>query len=304
MSKSLAGLSLRDLEYVEAVSELKHFGRAAERCGVSQPALSEQVRKLEAYLGVPIFERTKRHVAVTAQGEVLLMHIDRILAEARHLLALGRQGADLSGVLQLGAIETLGPYYLPAVLALLRDKLPDVSLRLTENRTSALIERLRHGALDVILAVMTPDMPGLSHQAIFFEPFMLAAPRWHPLAALPQIQLNTLPHEGLLLLEEGHCLRDQALDLCDGAPRATRHATSLETLWHMIAAGEGYSLLPALAVRARPDISTLVDCRLLDQPNAGRRISLIWRASDPRETQFRRFAALLAAHAPDGVRVE
>lgn len=304
MSKSLAGLSLRDLEYVEAVAELKHFGRAAERCGVSQPALSEQVRKLEAHLGVPIFERTKRRVAVTGQGEILLMHIDRLLAEARHLLALGQQSTDLCGILQLGAIETLGPYYLPAVLALLRDELPDVSLRLTENRTSALVERLRHGAMDVILAVMTPDMPGLSHQAIFFEPFILAAPRRHPLTTLPHIKLDILPHEDLLLLDEGHCLRDQALELCSGAPRATRHATSLETLWHMIAAGEGYSLLPALAVRARPDIATLVDCRTLDQASAGRRISLIWRASDPREAQFRRFAALLAAHAPDVVRVD
>jgi LysR family transcriptional regulator, hydrogen peroxide-inducible genes activator len=304
MSKSLAGLSLRDLEYVEAVAELKHFGRAAERCGVSQPALSEQVRKLEAHLGMPIFERTKRRVAVTAQGEVLLMHIDRILAEARHLLALGQQSTDLTGILQLGAIETLGPYYLPAVLALLRDELPDVSLRLTENRTSALIERLRHGALDVILAVLTPEMPGLSHQVIFFEPFMLATPRRHPLSALPQIRLDALPHDDLLLLDEGHCLRDQALDLCAGAPRATRHATSLETLWHMIAAGEGYSLLPALAVRARPDIASLIDCRALDQPNTGRRISLIWRASDPREAQFRRFAALLALHAPNGVTVD
>jgi LysR family hydrogen peroxide-inducible transcriptional activator len=304
MSKSLAGLSLRDLEYVEAVAELKHFGRAAERCGVSQPALSEQVRKLEAHLGMPIFERTKRRVVVTAQGEVLLMHIDRILAEARHLLALGQQSTDLAGILQLGAIETLGPYYLPAVLALLRDELPDVSLRLTENRTSALIERLRHGALDVILAVMTPDMPGLSHQVIFFEPFMLATPRRHPLNALPQIKLDALPHDDLLLLDEGHCLRDQALDLCAGAPRATRHATSLETLWHMIAAGEGYSLLPVLAVRARPDIAILIDCRALDQPKAGRRISLIWRASDPREAQFRRFAALLASHAPNGVTVD
>ena len=304
MSKSLSGLSLRDLEYVEAVSELKHFGRAAERCGVSQPALSEQVRKLEAHLGVAIFERTKRRVAVTAQGEILLMHIDRILSEARHLLALGRQSTDLTGILQLGAIETLGPYYLPAVLTLLRDELPDVSLRLTENRTSALVERLRHGALDVILAVMTPDLSGLAHQALFFEPFMLATPRRHPLNSLPHIQLDILPHDDLLLLDEGHCLRDQALDLCTGAPRATRHATSLETLWHMIAAGEGYSLLPALAVRARPDIANLIDCRGLDQPNAGRRISLIWRASDPREPQFRRFATLLEANAPDGVKVD
>ena len=270
----------------------------------SQPALSEQVRKLEAHLGVPIFERTKRRVAVTAQGEILLTHIDRILAEARHLLALGKQSTELSGILQLGAIETLGPYYLPAVLALLRDELPGVQLRLTEHRTSALIERLRHGALDVILAVIPQDMPGLAHEVIFFEPFILATPRRHPLTALPHIKLDILPHEDLLLLDEGHCLRDQALELCTGAPRATRHATSLETLWHMIAAGEGYSLLPALAVRARPDIAKLIDCRALDQANAGRRISLVWRASDPRETQFRRFAALLAARAPEGVRVE
>jgi LysR family hydrogen peroxide-inducible transcriptional activator len=298
MLKSLAGLSLRDFEYVKAVAELKHFGHAAERCGVSQPTLSEQVRKLEAYLGGAIFERTKRRVAVTPQGTILLVHIDRILAEARHLLALGQQSPDLSGILRLAAIETLGPYYLPSVLTLLRDSLPDVSLRLTENRTAALIERLRNGALDVILAVMPPDIPGLSHAPIFYEPFVLATPRQHPLSALPHIKLESLPHEDLLLLDEGHCLRDQALELCSGAPRATRHATSLETLWHMIAAGEGYSLLPALAVKARSDIAALTDCRPLNQTNAGRQISLIWRASDPREAQFRRFAVLLAAHAP------
>jgi LysR family transcriptional regulator, hydrogen peroxide-inducible genes activator len=301
MLKPLASLSLRDLEYVETVAELKHFGRAAERCGVSQPTLSEQVRKLEAHLGVAIFERTKRRVAVTPQGAVLLVHIDRILAEARHLLALGQQSTDLSGSLQLGAIETLGPYYLPSVLMLLREALPDVSLRLTENRTATLVERLRHGALDVILAVMTPDMPGLSHAPIFFEPFVLATPRQHPLTTLPQIKLDSLPHEDLLLLDEGHCLRYQTLELCSFAPHATRHATSLETLWHMIAAGEGYSLLPALAVKARPDIAARIDCRKLDQTDAGRRVSLIWRASDPREAQFRHFAALLTTHAPSEV---
>jgi LysR family transcriptional regulator, hydrogen peroxide-inducible genes activator len=301
MLKSIGGLSLRDLEYVETVAELKHFGRAAERCGVSQPTLSEQVRKLEGYLGVSIFERTKRRVSVTPQGAILLVHIDRLLAEARQLLALGQQNSDLSGSLQLGAIETLGPYYLPSVLMLLRELLPDVSLRLTENRFSALIERLRDGALDVILAVMTPDITGLAHAPIFFEPFVLATPRQHPLATLLNIKLDSLPHENLLLLDEGHCLRDQTLEVCSAVPRATRHATSLETLSHMVAAGEGYSLLPALAVKARPDIAARINCRKLDQADAGRQISLIWRASNPREAQFRRFAALLATHAPSEV---
>jgi LysR family hydrogen peroxide-inducible transcriptional activator len=301
MKKSLAGLSLRDLEYVEAVAELHHFGRAAERCHVSQPALSEQVRKLEAHLGTTIFERTKRRVALTAQGAVLLVHIERILTEARNLMAIGREGAELAGLLHLGAIETLGPYYLYDVLKLLRAEKPDVSLRLMENRTALLIERLRHGGLDLVLAVATPDMPGLSHAPLFFEPFILATPLQHPLGDLPQIKLDNLPVEDLLLLEEGHCLRDQALALCSGAPGATRHTTSLETLWHMIAAGEGYSLLPALAIAARPDLATLIGCRKLDQPNAGRMISIIWRASDPREAQFRALAALLRAHAPAGV---
>jgi LysR family hydrogen peroxide-inducible transcriptional activator len=302
MQKSLAGLSLRDLEYVEAVAELSHFGRAAERCGVSQPALSEQIRKLEAHLGVPFFERTRRRVAVTPQGAVLLAQVERILTEARHFMALSGQGqAGLSGLLQLGAIETIGPYYLPGLLQLMRDKLPAVSLRLTESRTAVLLERLRHGMLDVVLMVPAPEMPGLAAATLFFEPFVLATPLSHRLAALPRITLDALPIEDLLLLEEGHCLRDQALALCAKAPSATRHATSLETLWHMIAAGEGYSLLPSLAVAARPEISTLVQCRTMMEPNAGRDIALVWRTSDPRETQFRQLADLLRRHAPAAV---
>jgi LysR family hydrogen peroxide-inducible transcriptional activator len=300
--KSLAGLSLRDLEYVEAVAELSHFGRAAERCGVSQPALSEQIRKLEAHLGVPFFERTRRRVAITPQGAVLLAQVERILSEARHFLAMSGQGqAGLSGLLRLGAIETIGPYYLPGLLRLLREELPGISLRLTEGRTAVLVERLRHGMLDVVLMVPAPEMPGLAAAKLFFEPFVLATPKTHRLAALPRITLDSLPIEDLLLLEEGHCLRDQALALCAEAPAATRHATSLETLWHMIAAGEGYSLLPRLAVTARPEISTLVQCRTMMEPNAGREMALVWRTSDPREAQFRQLADLLRGHAPAGV---
>jgi LysR family transcriptional regulator, hydrogen peroxide-inducible genes activator len=302
MQKSLTGLSLRDLEYVEAVAELNHFGRAAERCGVSQPALSEQIRKLEAHIGVAFFERTRRRVAITRQGAALLPQVERILTEARHFMAMSGQGpAGLSGLLRLGAIETIGPYYLPGLLQLIRGKLPDISLRLTESRTAILIERLRHGMLDVVLMVPTPDMPGLAAAGLFFEPFVLATPKDHHLAALPRIKLDALPIEDLLLLEEGHCLRDQALTLCAEAPAATRHATSLETLWHMIAAGEGYSLLPSLAVAARPEISALVQCRTIMEPNAGRDIALVWRKSDPREAQFRQLADLLRRHAPPGV---
>ncbi len=302
MSTSLSGLSLRDLEYVEAVAELKHFGRAAERCHVSQPALSEQVRKLEAHLGVAIFERSSRRVAVTPQGAALLVHVERILAEARHLLSFSRQGQGLCGVLNLGAIETLGPYYLPALLQLLRRELPAVSLRLTEARTATLAERLRHGALDVVLTAGVPDAAGLVQMPLFFEPFILAVPPGHALGTLPRIRLDALPLDGLLLLEDGHCLRDQALALCGSTNAATRHATSLETLWHMIGAGEGFSLLPALAIKSRPDLAALVTCRPLNETQAGRVVSLVWRQSDPREGQFRALASMLASHAPPEVR--
>lgn len=309
MQKSLAGLSLRDLEYVEAVAELRHFGRAAERCGVSQPALSEQIGKLEAHLGITLFERARRRVALTAQGETLLAQIERVLAEARHFLAMGRKSqAGLSGLLQIGAIETLGPYYLPAMLRLLRGALPEVQPRFTENRTAALIERLRHGVLDTILIATPAELPGLASAALFFEPFVLATPMHHPLATLSPLTLDSLPFDDLLLLEEGHCLRDQALALCGpgapGAPAAARHGTGLETLWHMIAAGEGFSLLPALAIVARPDLAAQVHCRALPEPEAGRDIALVWRASDPREAQFKALAAMLREHAPPEVKAE
>lgn len=298
MPRLLAGLSLRDLEYAQAVAELRHFGRAAERCGVSQPALSEQIRKLEAILGVALFERTKRRVAPTAAGAALLVQAERVLAEARHLLALSHgQPAGMGGLVSLGAIETLGPYYLPGLLRLLRAERPELSLRLTEARTARLIERLIEGALDLSLLAMPVSRAGLTAVPLFFEPFLLATPPGHALAGLRRLTLEDLPADDLLLLEDGHCLRDQALSLCNAKP-VTRHATSLETLWQMIAAGEGYSLLPALAVAARPELSDLVICQTLGDALAGRTIALVWRTSDPRDPRFRALAALLAGMRP------
>jgi LysR family hydrogen peroxide-inducible transcriptional activator len=301
-SGSLAGLSLRDLEYAQAVAELRHFGRAAERCGVSQPALSEQLRKLETLLGVPLFERSKRHVALTRDGAVLLAQARRVLDEARQLLALSQsQPGTLSGTLALGAIETLGPYYLPGLLRLLRDLKPDSVLRLTEGRTARLIERLLEGALDLALLAMPVGRGGLTAMPLFFEPFLLAMPPGHKLAGLPRLALDDLPGDDLLLLEDGHCLRDQALSLCHARPGVTRFATSLETLWQMIAAGEGYSLLPALAVAARPEMRGLVVCRPLADSTAGREIALVWRTTDPRGALFRDLAALLIQASPEVV---
>jgi LysR family hydrogen peroxide-inducible transcriptional activator len=301
---SLAGLSLRDLEYAQAVAELRHFGRAAERCGVSQPALSEQLRKLETLLGVALFERSKRHVAFTREGRVLLAQAGRVLEEARQLISLSQsQPGALSGPIALGAIETLGPYYLPGLLRLLRAAKPDMALRLTEGRTARLIERLAEGVLDLALLATPLGRGGLTAFPLFFEPFLLAAPVGHRLAGLPRLALDDLPAEDLLLLEDGHCLRDQALSLCNARAGVTRHATGLETLWQMIAAGEGYSLLPALAVAARPEMHDLVVTQSLADGAAGREIALVWRATDPRDALFRDLAAVLIRALPGPVRM-
>jgi LysR family hydrogen peroxide-inducible transcriptional activator len=303
---TLAGLSLRDLEYAVAIRRLGHFGRAAEFCNVSQPTLSEQVRKLEALLGVALFERTRRGVETTARGAVLLARAERVLAEAHGLLDATRAvAAPLTGALALGAIETLGPYYLPRMLRQLRPRFPALKLLLSESRTALLLEALHRSELDLALLALPAADDGLAIAPLFFEPFHLVCPAGHKLEALPRLHLDDLDGEDLLLLEEGHCLRDQALSLCGSSRRSgqTRHATSLETLWHMIAAAEGYSLLPVLALQGRDELATLVSCRELADPQVGRRIGLAWRASDPRGTEFMTLAASLRETTPEGVTV-
>ncbi|MBI0434701.1 LysR substrate-binding domain-containing protein [Roseomonas sp. KE0001] len=300
-AQTLAGLSLRDLEYAVVVEELRHFGQAADRCGVSQPTLSEQIRKLEAMLGVTLFERQARRVGVTPQGAVLLAQARAVMREARRLLDLAQeQASPLAGPLRLGAIATLGPYYLPMVLRAVRDRFPQLVLRLQEGRTAALVRALEQGELDAALVALPVASAGLASEALFFEPFLLACPQGHPLQSRPEVTLADLEGGGLLLLEEGHCLRDQALSLC-GLPRADgeeRFASSLEMLRHMIAAGEGFSLLPKLAVQEGADLGGLIAMRPLADARVGRSIGLVWRRTDPRRESYRELAAFLRHAAP------
>ncbi|ONG48983.1 LysR family transcriptional regulator [Pseudoroseomonas deserti] len=304
--QTLAGLSLRDLEYAVAVAELRHFGRAAERCGVSQPALSEQIRKLEALLGVTLFERQARRVEVTAQGAVLLAQARAVMREARGLLDLAQQqAAPLSGPLRLGVIATLGPYYLPRVLRDVRARFPELVLRLQEGRTAGLVAALEAGELDAALIALPPPAGNLAAEPLFFEPFLLACPPGHPLLARRRLTLQALQGaeeaDRLLLLEEGHCLRDQALSLCalPRGDREERFASSLEMLRHMIAAGEGFSLLPALAGQAGGgELDGLVATRPLDEDGIGRQIGLVWRGTDPRRDDFSQLAGFLKETAP------
>ncbi len=304
-SNSLAGLTLRDLEYAVAVADMQHFGRAAERCGVSQAGLSEQVRKLETLLGVALFERTTRRIAVTPEGEVLLRQAREVLGSARVLLEMARSRTDpLAGALWLGVIATLGPYYVPKLIRGARRRFGSMELRLQEGLTAPLLQALLAGELDILLLALPVQVEGTMVEQLFFEPFQAVLPVNHPLARRERLAVRDLAGEGLLLLEEGHCLRDQAISLCGAIPpdRSARLASSLEMLRHMVAAGEGHSLLPLLAAQERMGMDTLVEARPLEGEEAGRVIGLVWRASDPRAEAFRALAAFLRGTAPPGTR--
>lgn len=302
---NFAGLSLRDLEYVVAVADHRHFGKAAERCAVSQPSLSAQIRKLEDLLGVTLFERTSRRVLPTRQGEAVVRQARIVLEAAAGLLAIARGGVEgaLTGRLAVGAIQTLGPYLFPHLLPAMRRHLPDVQLILSEGRTEGLLEELREGRIDAVLLALPVEGDGLAAEALFFEPFLLAHPTGHRLEGLPSIALADLDPGELVLLEEGHCLRDQALAVCGATARGMRHATGLETLRHMVAAGTGYTLMPALAAGEGTKVGGLIAYRTIDGGATGRMIGLVWRASDPRAPGFRELAERLRAAAPPGVRV-
>lgn len=301
---SLSGLSLRDLEYLVAVAEQGHFGRAARACAVSQPSLSGQVRKVEVLLGVVVFERGGRRVAVTRRGEAVVGQARRVLGEARRLLDLAKGFEEpLAGPFALGALATLGPYLFPHLLGPLRRRFPRTELRLSEARTAELLEALVVGDLDAALVSLPLGRDGLEAAALFFEPFLLVHPPGHPLAGLRPLTVEGLSPDRLLLLEEGHCLRDQALALC-GAPGAERrHATGLETLRHMVAAGAGYSIVPALAATPHAMLDGLVRYTPFDEPDAGRTVALVWRAGDPRRERFGLLAGFLREVAPEGTRM-
>lgn len=295
---SLAGISLRDLEYLVAVADLRHFGNAAAQCGVSQPALSGQIRKLEHLLGTPVFERAGKKVLMTAHGEALVAQARHVLTEARRLMELARDlNEPLTGRLGLSAIQTLGPYLFPHVLRPLRDCFPKLDLTLGEGRTDELLAHLRDGRIDAALVALPVAERGLTTEPLFFEPFLLAHPAGHRLGESSAITIADLPVEGLMLLEEGHCLRDQALAVCGAGgatPARARHATSLETLRHMVAAGAGYTLMPALAAGQDDTLGGLIVYRSFTPDPPGRVIALAWRSSDPRTAQFRLLADCLA----------
>ena len=280
-------MNLRDLHYLVAAADTEHFGRAAERCHVSQPTLSGQIRKLEDTLGVALFERSHRSVALTEVGREITEHARDILERVRRMeeLAVSRRDA-LVGPLRIGLIPTLCAYLLPHLLPTLRANSPTLRPVLSEEVTAVLLERLRAREIDVALVATREGEDGLVEKALFDEPLWLAMPSDHPLAARDAVDAAALADPGLpvLTLAEGHCLADRVRELCSigtGAVLdADLRATSLETLLQLVAAGRGVTLVPALAA-ARASSSGVV-CRALAVDGGSRRIALLRRRSSSR----------------------
>jgi LysR family hydrogen peroxide-inducible transcriptional activator len=282
----MADLKLKDLQYLVALADTRHFGRAAEKCFVSQPTLSAQLKKLEHYLGAALIERQPKNVTLTEMGERVVERARRMLADSDEILDLARHGHDpLAGSLRLALIPTIGPYLLPLVAGKLRKELSRLKLMLYEYRTAPLLERLKSGEIDVGILALPVDTEGLATRTLYEEPFTVAMPANHPLADRASVKLEDLADEKLLLLEDGHCLRDQALEVCG---RVGMHesgdyrATSLETLRQMVAAGHGVTLLPGLAAAASHGDRRSLAVRPFVRPAPKRVVGAIWRKSTTR----------------------
>jgi LysR family hydrogen peroxide-inducible transcriptional activator len=303
-------VNLRDLKYIIAVAETRHFGRAAERCFVSQPTLSGQIKKLEDELDVVIFERTNRSVDITPVGEAILAHARLALEQAQAIEQVARAHQDpMAGPLRIGAIPTLSPYLIPQILVPLKATFPNLKLILFEEITDALLTRLTHHDIDAALLATPVDDSDLDSMPLFDEPFWLAHPRDHVLYAKDEITANDLEEIDLLLLADGHCLAHQVMEVCRLAERPTRgemadlRAASLETLLQLVGAGFGCTLVPALAIRgAWMTESGIIARPLSNVPDAYRRISLVYRRSFPRQIALQAFADLIRRHLPNTVR--
>jgi LysR family hydrogen peroxide-inducible transcriptional activator len=289
--------TLRQLEYVVALSRTLNFRQAAEACDVTQPTLSGQVQQLETLLGLTLFDRDKRGVRVTEAGQKVVDRAERVVSEAESLVeAAHASSRPLEGPLSLGVIPTIAPYLLPRAIPPVREAHPELELYLREETTAALVEKVATGALDLALLALEADLGGLHSLHLFDEPFLVAMPVGHPLAELDAIPEAALTDESLLLLEEGHCLRSQALAVCAraGADQlAGFGATSLPTLLEMVAGGLGITLVPEMATRD-PDLSSRVVLRPFEDPAPQRGIGLVWRPSSLRGEEFKALAAILA----------
>jgi LysR family hydrogen peroxide-inducible transcriptional activator len=278
---NLQAFSLRDLEYLVAVGEHLSFGRAAQACAVSQPTLSAQVRKVEEAIGVEVFERGPRGAIVTSRGAEVLGQARIVLAEARRMFEVAAAGAEpLVGTFRLGVISTLGPYLVPFLMKPLRARFPGLRLLISEGLTRPLARQLEEGEIDALLAAAPLGGGELIALKLFREEFALTVPRDHELATAERVEIADIPADELILLSEGHCMREQAIGFCPDRLREDRpelQAASLETMRQMIAAGVGVSLMPQLAVQNGTLLDDLVAYRRVGDGELARDIALFHR---------------------------
>ncbi len=302
-------MNLRDLQYLVAVADERHFGRAAEQCFVSQPTLSMQLKKLERELGVELVERNRGHILLTATGERVVEHARSVLREADHIRTIARQANDPeAGTITIGLFPTLAPYLLPHVIPGLHARFPKLELLLVEEKTEIVLDRLRTGELDVAILAQPVHDERLHVEELFSEEFVLAVPSDHTLArSTSPVPTSILAGEDVLLLEEGHCLRDQALAVCHlsgASERGGFRATSLETLRQMVAAGVGVTLLPELAVHAPVPESPAVSLVRFDQPAPRRHVAMFWRETSGHRDLLPLVAEQIRSAAADLVGLE
>lgn len=287
--------TFRQLEYAVAVADLRHFRRAAERCHVSQPALSTQIQQLESLLGTRLFERGRGGVIITPAGADIIERARRVLQEVRELgESAARWRSPGAGVLRLGVIPTIAPYLLPQLLPALRKGFPESDLRLWEEQTTTLLQRLRAGEIDLLLLALPVEGEDLVSVHLADEPFVLLLPREHRLARVDAPRQTDLEGEQLLLLDDGHCLRQQALEVCAlaGASAAPQlHASNLSTVVQMVMNGQGITLLPATALAVEVRRRNGLVLKTFADPVPSRRLGLVWRRGTARESDHHAIAA-------------
>jgi len=300
-------MTLTELRYIVGVAREKHFGRAAEACFVSQPTLSVAVKKLEEELGVVLFERGPGEITVTPAGQRIVEQAQRVLEEASRIKEIAAAGKDpLAGPLRLGAIYTIGPYILPKLVPILRRNAPTMQLLIQENFTHRLAEMLKSGEVDAILVALPFDEPGVATQALYDEPFFVAVPKGHAWEGRKRITADELTNESLLMLGEGHCFRDQVMEICHtvrGRERSALSRTveggSLETIRQMVAGGVGITVLPGTSLSASNTSGELIRVLPFARPVPTRRVALAWRKSFPRPEAIETLArSILACNLP------
>ena len=294
-------MNFRALQYFVKLAELKHFSNAANACFVSQPTLSTQIQKLEDELGVTLVERAPRKVMLTPIGEDIAHRARHVLRDIEHLKdAARRSNNPETGTIKLGIFPTLAPYLLPHVIPVICQRYPDLRLQLAEEKTENILSMLDQGRLDAGLLALPVEEHGMEMEVLFEEPFVTAMPTSHPLTDKTHIDLSDLEGEELLLLEEGHCLREHALAVCALAgahERVDFHATSMETLRQMVAANAGVTLMPVLSVKPPIAATNAIALRPFASPAPSRTIALVWRSSSPLSEFLRKMASSFKINA-------